>query len=61
MTETYEWEELQWVPLDEWPLEDSIDGQKTANTLAPQNHQWLRSTSGEDGYYLMHYVGENND
>lgn len=62
MSEIYEWEQIHFVPLEEWPLEDSPEGQQQANILTPeQTCEWLRVEAGQPGYYLMRYKGEKND
>ena len=55
---TYEWHCVKSVPLTEWPLEDSPDGQATANKLTERHMQWVRSEKGDVEYKLMKYVGE---
>lgn len=60
MTTDYQWREVHSLTLDEWPLSDDADGQRTANNLAPLNRYWFRRAleDGTQRYVLMEYEGE---
>ena len=50
---TYNYTEIQWIELNEWPLEDSEQGVEIANRLAPNTAQWVRMYGSNPGFALL--------
>jgi hypothetical protein len=50
---SHEYTELHWVPLDDWPFDDTKEGVERAQTLAPPAAQWVRFYGDAPGFALL--------